>query len=51
MRRIEWMFAVAVLVFAGAAGAQVTYSNRPPPPPNQYPNRPAPGYGQQTLFG
>ena len=53
MRRIGWMFAAFVLVFAGAAGAQVTYSNQPPPPPNYYPNRPPPpgypGYGNQTV--
>jgi hypothetical protein len=49
MRMIGWMLAASVLAFAGVAGAQVTYSNRPPPPPNQYPNRPPPGYGQQTI--
>ena len=54
MRKIGWMFAASVLAaailgFAGAASAQVAYSNRPPPPPNQYPNRPPPGYGGQTI--
>jgi len=52
MRKIGWIWvsfvlAASVLGFAGVAGAQVTYSNQPPP--NRYPNRPPPGYGQQTV--
>lgn len=61
MRKIGWMFAGSMLVFAGAACAQVTYSDRPPPPPPQYaqqgygqpgygqPGYGQPGYGQQTI--
>ena len=58
MRRSGWILAAFVLGFAGAAGAQVEYSNRPPPPPNYYPNQrpPAnypnqPGYGQTVSCG
>ena len=54
MRKTGWMFAAfvaaaSVLGFAGAAGAQVVYSNRPPPPPpNQY--QPGyPPYGGRTI--
>jgi len=56
MRKIGWMFAASVLAasvlgFAGAASAQVTYSNRPPPPPqNYYPNQPGyPPNGGRTV--
>ncbi|HEX7370205.1 MAG TPA: DUF3011 domain-containing protein [Rhodanobacteraceae bacterium] len=45
MRKIGWMFAAFAMVFAGAAMAQVRYSNQPPPP-NYYPSR---GYGNQTI--
>lgn len=44
MRKHGWMFAAFALGLAGVAGAQVSYSDRPPPPPNYYPNRPPPGY-------
>lgn len=51
MRTIALMVAVALLVFVGAACAQVTYGSRPPPPPEYgqqgYPGYP--GYGQQTV--
>jgi hypothetical protein len=44
MRKIGWLIAAAALAFAGAACAQVDYSNRPPPQYGQ------PGYGQpQTV--
>ncbi len=42
MRKIGWMFAAFVLVFAGVASAQVTYG-RPPPPPGY------PAHGNQTI--
>lgn len=43
MRKIGWVVVASALVFAGAAGAQVTCGNSPPPP--DY----GPGYGQQTV--
>ena len=50
MRKLALIVAGGLMTFAGAAMAQVTYSNRPPPPPpNYYPNQPPPGYGQQTI--
>lgn len=56
MRSVALIVVVSLIAFAGAACAQVTYSNRPPPPPPQqypYPDQPPPpnypGYGQQTV--
>lgn len=49
MRKTGWMCVAFVLGCSGVAGAQVTYGNRPPPPPNYYPNQPGPGYGNQTI--
>jgi len=43
MRKLALIVAGALLGLAGAATAQVTYGNQPPPPPNY------PGYGPQTV--
>lgn len=49
MRKIGWMCVAFALGCTGVAGAQVSYGDRPPPPPSYYPNRPGPGYGNQTI--
>ncbi|TAN05145.1 MAG: DUF3011 domain-containing protein [Rhodanobacteraceae bacterium] len=56
MRRFRWLLGFAALVIAAAAGAQVTYGDRPPPlPPDYYPGQhpirfpPGSGYGDPTI--
>lgn len=49
MRKVPVFLAVFALVFAASAGAQVTYSNRPPPPRHQ--PYPGPRAGQVVSCG
>ncbi|HEU4857947.1 MAG TPA: DUF3011 domain-containing protein [Rhodanobacteraceae bacterium] len=62
MRKTGWLLVGIAWAFAGAAVAQVSYSDRPPPPPppnypgqypgqypGEYPGQPRPGYGNQTI--
>lgn len=52
MRKFRWFLGTLALTVATAAVAQVTYSNRPPLPPDYYGNPQAPGYyGQQQAPG